>query len=238
MGQTGCESAVGSERSGLDRADRNAELFGNLAVRQPVEVLQLHHVSFVPIEVFDRSTNDPRRLDLFRVRGKRHEGGIAGVGLFDRVGGSPLLASLDVDGRSPCDRGEPWCEISACFEAITVSPGLEERLLRCLLGASAITEDPERDGEDEAAEAVVQFAHRVLVAGAQGNGEFGVRLDGTGGSELLHETISVRGVSPDETTSSKTTPRSPDDLNGDSVGTAVRGSQDLPHWIRTPGAEP
>jgi hypothetical protein len=65
VAESRCQTSVRTMRTGLHRADRNAELLGDFTVRVTLKVLQPDDLAFVWIKAVDRCSHAPYGLDLF-----------------------------------------------------------------------------------------------------------------------------------------------------------------------------
>jgi hypothetical protein len=148
-------------RTGLHRADRNAELLGDFTVRVPLKVLHSDDLTFVWIKAVDRGSHAPHGLDLFGTWRQHYERTVRRVGMVKRLGRAPLLYAERIDGRAASNHGQPWRKIPTCIEVTGKTPGLDKHVLRDVFYALPIAYYPMGNGEHQPTEPLVQRAHCI-----------------------------------------------------------------------------
>ena len=90
-------------------------MLGDLAVGEPVEVLEANHFLLVGRQSIDRLTNRPHVVDGVGGRRQGDERSVTDGDVVDVGGGTTRFAPVDVDGDATGDGGEPRPERAAAF---------------------------------------------------------------------------------------------------------------------------
>jgi hypothetical protein len=187
VGKAGREPSMGAMRPRLDRADGDAELFGDLRVRVSNEMLQTDDFAFVGFETVDGSPHSPDRFDLLGTGRQRDQSTVRRVCQLERTRWAALLTPQRVDASASSDGCQPGREVTTGFEVFGVPPCLEEHVLRDILGTLPVANHAVGNGVDQAAEPLVQGADRIVAAVTEGEREFGIALHLMWRTELFHD---------------------------------------------------
>ena len=118
------QASVGAERSRLDGADRDAELVGDLDVREPFDVLQAHDGPFVVGKLVDRLAHRPRVVPLVHVGPGGDQRRVGARHVVEAHRRPARLTAVEVDARAPGDRGEPRTERTVVSKLVAACQAL------------------------------------------------------------------------------------------------------------------
>src|SRR6516165_9752321 len=157
------KAPVSAETTGLDSAHRDIQPLSDLALREPLHVLQPDEIRLVGAELAERLPDLPRVIDPIHGRRQADQARGGRIGVLERAVRVAGFPAMDVDRRSPGDRSEPRPELFRRLEAGRRLPGLEECLLGRLLCQPPVAEHLVRDGEHEPPVRAIYRPYRVFV---------------------------------------------------------------------------
>ena len=120
------------------------------------QVLEPDDLALFVDEAVDGRSHTPDRFDLLGTGRQRDQRAVGLIREVDGGGRSALFTPQCVDAGASRNRRQPGSEVATRFEALGVAPGLEEHVLRDVLGSLRIADHPVGNGVDQPTESVVQ----------------------------------------------------------------------------------